>query len=359
MHTFSLLSFMLACRLAACHPGEDQAAELRARGEFLQNHVTNLDHCAQELEASGVMERSIERRLHMVKRLREKRGLEPQRDQNESKDWGAVDTSPASLFKTNASCVLAPEEMVGPYCKIPVGFIVRRDANLMSTVDVAGESVRSNIVETQRGVPMEIDVQFIDATSCRPVVGKYVDVWQANATGVYGGVINRENGNGPADPNNLKKTFLRGIQKTDNDGVVKFSTLFPGHYAGRTIHIHVMLHPNAQPYPNGTIIDNTAAYVGQMYFDQELIHSVERLPPYTQNPNPLTLNSQDFILQQDLWQGGYPFVQYKMIGNRLEDGILAWLSYGINPAKRSRVIPVATRRGNLPRETTDIQRAEM
>lgn len=222
---------------------------------------------------------------------------------------------------------------------------------------------------------MEIDVQFIDATTCKPAIGKYVDVWrkyqpglsqlkashqltdrltyaEANATGVYGGVINPENGNGPSDPSNSRKTFLRGIQKTDNDGVVKFSTIFPGHYVGRTIHIHVMLHPNAQPYPNGTIIDTTAAYVGQMYFDQSLINSVRRRPPYSQNRNPLTPNSQDFILQQDLRQGGNPFVQYKMIGSRLEDGILAWLTYGINPAKRTRVTPVATRRGLQPRETS-------
>lgn len=174
---------------------------------------------------------------------------------------------------------------------------------------------------------------------------------EANATGVYGGVINSENGNGPADPSNLRKTFLRGIQQTDNDGVVKFSTVFPGHYAGRTIHIHVMLHPNAKPYPNGTIIDTTAAYVGQMYFNQNLINSVERHPPYSQNNNPLTPNSQDFILQQDLQQGGNPFVQYKMLGSRLEDGILAWLTYGINPSRRSHVTPVATRKGLQPRGT--------
>jgi hypothetical protein len=182
---------------------------------------------------------------------------------------------------------------------------------------------------------------------------------EANSTGVYGGVVNQQNGNGPADPSNLGKTFLRGVQKTDNDGVVKFSTLFPGHYAGRTIHIHVMLHPNANPYPNGTIIDTTAAYVGQMYFDQSLINSVERLSPYSQNPNPLTPNDEDFILQQDLRQGGNPFMQYKMIGTRLEDGILAWLSYGVNPAKRSTVTPAATRKGRQPRETTDAEQGEL
>lgn len=123
MHTFSLLSLILACRLAAGHPGEDHAAELKARGEFLQNHVTNLDHCAQELEASGVTKRGIQRRLHMVNRLREKRGLEPQRDDKQSRDWGVMDASHASLFKTTASCVLAPEEMVGPYCKMPIALL--------------------------------------------------------------------------------------------------------------------------------------------------------------------------------------------------------------------------------------------
>ncbi|KHN94900.1 Intradiol ring-cleavage dioxygenase, core [Metarhizium album ARSEF 1941] len=337
MHILTLLSCVLAGRLAACHPGEEHAAELRARGEFLQGHVGNLDHCAQELESSGVDRRDIQRRLFMTNRLRRKRRLE---DEQDSESWHALHASRESLFRSTASCVLAPEEMVGPYY-------------------VAGESVRSDITESQPGIPVEVDVQFIDATTCRPVVGKYVDLWQANATGVYGGVVNPENGNGLADQKNLKNTFLRGVQKTDDDGVVKFSTVFPGHYKGRTIHIHVMLHPNAKPYPDGTIIDHTAAYVGQMYFDQKLINSIERLAPYSQNRNPLTLNSQDLLLQQDLSLGGHPIVQYKMIGNRLEDGIVAWLRYGINPAKRSRVSPVATREGFLSRETLEVQKSEM
>lgn len=174
---------------------------------------------------------------------------------------------------------------------------------------------------------------------------------EANATGVYGGVVNPENGNGSADPSNGSKTFLRGIQKTDNDGVVKFSTIFPGHYTGRASHIHVMLHPNAQPYPNGTIIDTTAAYVGQMYLNQSLISSVERRPPYTRNLNSLTPNSEDHFLQQDLRQGGNPVLQHQLLGSRLEDGILAWLSYGVNPARRSHVTPGATHSGTQPQDT--------
>ena len=32
---------------------------------------------------------------------------------------------------------------------------------------------------------MTIEVQYIDVNTCRPVEGALVDIWQANATGVY------------------------------------------------------------------------------------------------------------------------------------------------------------------------------
>lgn len=55
--------------------------------------------------------------------------------------------------------------------------------------------------------------------------------------GVYSGVI--ANGNGDSnDASNINATFLRGIQKTDSDGVLTFDTLVPGHYSGRTTHSH-------------------------------------------------------------------------------------------------------------------------
>lgn len=34
-------------------------------------------------------------------------------------------------------------------------------------------------------------------------------------------------------------TFLRGVQQTDEDGMVEFETIVPGWYAGRTGHIHI------------------------------------------------------------------------------------------------------------------------
>ncbi len=152
-----------------------------------------------------------------------------------------------------------------------------------------------------------------------------------------------DNGSGPADQSNWKTTFLRGLQQTDDDGVVQFETIFPGHYFGRTAHIHVLAHLNAQPLPNNTVIDVSASHVGQMYFDQDLIADVEQQPPYSGNDKPVTTNDEDILLQEDLRAGGNPFMEYKLLGDSVEDGILAWLSFGINSTS-SREVSAATTR---------------
>jgi protocatechuate 3,4-dioxygenase beta subunit len=44
----------------------------------------------------------------------------------------------------------------------------------------------------------------------------------------------------PNDASILNGTTLRGVQPTDSHGIASFDTLFPGHYDGRTTHIHGM-----------------------------------------------------------------------------------------------------------------------
>jgi protocatechuate 3,4-dioxygenase beta subunit len=61
------------------------------------------------------------------------------------------------------------------------------------------------------------------------VRGPYAETWGCNATGVYSGLVADGNGNA-ADQANHNRTFLRGFQKTESDGMVTFNTLFPGHY---------------------------------------------------------------------------------------------------------------------------------
>ena len=100
---------------------------------------------------------------------------------------------------------------------------------------VDGELVRSNITEGKEGIPLFLDIQFIDTSTCQPIEGIYVDVWHCKATGVYSGVKSMDNGNF-GDEENIDTSFLRGIQQTDANGAVQFLSVFPGHYTGMPHH---------------------------------------------------------------------------------------------------------------------------
>lgn len=135
---------------------------------------------------------------------------------------------PTELFTdNNASCILQPDVTQGPYY-------------------VAGELVRPDVRENQTGVTLYADIQFLDMDTCEPVSNMYMDFWHCNATGgksvpsnsslpklirysVYAGVVANGNGNS-ADASNLNTTFLRGVQKTGDDGVLQVTSIFPGHY---------------------------------------------------------------------------------------------------------------------------------
>lgn len=188
---------------------------------------------------------------------------------------------------------------------------------------------------------LALDIQVLDVDTCEPVPAAYLEIWHCNSTGVYSGVSASGNGN-TGDASNLNATFLRGVQQTDADGTVQFNTLFPGHYTGRTTHIHVMVHVNATAFDNGTLIDTThVGHVGQAFFDQDLITQVEATGVYATNTQTLTTNAQDSILSEEA-ETSDPFVQYVLLGESVEDGLLGWLSFGVDSALVKSVSAAAT-----------------
>lgn len=218
---------------AAAHPGEDHHAEIAARGAFFERTSISrrsLDNCFSKLKARGYEAQNIARRDATVQGLRQARGLNPGKLQardldtllNTTHHSNLTGLTPSAdsdvLFTSNGTCILAEDVTQGPYY-------------------VTGELIRSNLSETQEGVPLYLDIQLVDSSTCEPVPEVYVDIWNCNATGVYSGIVANGNGNS-ADSSNLDETFLRGVQKTGTDGVVQFQTIFPGHYVSRANHIH-------------------------------------------------------------------------------------------------------------------------
>ncbi|KAH8430698.1 intradiol ring-cleavage dioxygenase [Aspergillus melleus] len=333
MH-FSKLLTLTAATLAVAHPGEKHdhevlKREIRARDAHAARSKRALDACSTTTHAKQLQQRNIARRARTARELRQARGITAnpkkwRRDLAALEEWeainhnrtGLLDFSPntpeSEIFGGNTSAILAPTITDGPYY-------------------VWGEIMRQDVREEKYsdGVDSFLEVQYIDVNTCRPVPGAIVDVWQANATGVYSGIST--SGNYAAD--GLDSTYLRGIQQTDADGVVTFSTIFPGHYDGRATHTHLLTHLNATMHPNNnTLVVGTGnvAHIGQLFWNEVLRSAVEDTYPYTTNTQAITSNAEDMWSVEQASSAYDPFPEYIYLGDGLSDGLFAWIQIGIN-----------------------------
>lgn len=146
---------------------------------------------------------------------------------------------------------------------------------------------------------------------------------------MYGGVIGNGNGNS-ADTSNLNNTSLRGSQPTDSDGVAQFQSIFPGHYAGRATHIHVITHIGGSVLSNGTYEGGDITHVGQLFFDQDLITDVNAISPYSTNTIAVVDNDNDRVFAEETLSDSDPVFDYVLLGDDVSDGIFAWVSIGVD-----------------------------
>jgi len=164
---------------------------------------------------------------------------------------------PAAVPSGAVSCVLTPEQTEGPYY-------------------IANEAVRRNITEGRPGMPLLLRAFVVNASTCKAIKSAAVDIWHADAGGVYSGF-----GSGAAS-----RTFMRGIQRTNAKGLALFRTVYPGWYQGRTVHIHVKVH-----------LGGNVVHTGQLYFPDAVTDAVYRNKPYSSRPSRDVRNAADSIFR--------------------------------------------------------------
>ncbi len=105
--------------------------------------------------------------------------------------------------------------------------------------------VRRDITEgTQSGIPLSLILTFINSDNDGlPVAGLRVDIWHCNKRGYYSAYDGQPGIDGIV--NNSGATWLRGIQYTDVNGQVNFTTIFPGWYPPRATHIHIQVYDSS------------------------------------------------------------------------------------------------------------------
>src|SRR5262245_15540980 len=119
-------------------------------------------------------------------------------------------TTGGGTTSTNGSCAVTPSETAGPFPSLTDMF-------------------RADIREGKAGTVLALTVKVVNASSaCSPVGGANVEIWHVDAAGDYSQYGTQS-----------RATFLRGIQTTNANGEVVFTTIYPGWYQGRATHIHV------------------------------------------------------------------------------------------------------------------------
>jgi len=113
--------------------------------------------------------------------------------------------------------------------------------------------------------------------------GAQVDIWHCDALGVYSDATDRSF-------NTVGQDFLRGYQVTDANGVVKFTTIYPGWYPGRAVHIHFKVrgtNASGQNYE----------FTSQFFFDDALSEQVFTQGAYAAKGTGFLRNAQDNIFR--------------------------------------------------------------
>jgi len=134
---------------------------------------------------------------------------------------------------------------------------------------------------SEKGIPLNLTINVFDSKdgSCIPLSGAKVDIWHANSEGIYSGVF---------EQGSVGKDFLRGYQLTDTNGSVHFTTMYPGWYEGRAIHIHIKVRTYEQT-------QEKSEWTSQLYFPNSVNQQIHMNPPYSLHGQLDTLNEKDGI----------------------------------------------------------------
>ena len=164
-------------------------------------------------------------------------------------------------------CVVKPEQTEGPYFVDQQ--LVRSDIRTEPSTGAA-----------KPGVPLALALTVLNVSNgqCAPLAGATVDIWQCDAQGVYSGVSDM-------GFNTVGQKFLRGVQTTDTGGRVQFTTIHPGWYSGRAVHIHFKIRTQAA--------GSAWEFTSQWYFDEALNDRILTDARYIRPGRRDTMNATD------------------------------------------------------------------
>ncbi|HVH33832.1 MAG TPA: hypothetical protein VM847_06960 [Tahibacter sp.] len=189
----------------------------------------------------------------------------------------------AALPLRSMACNLIPSETGGPYPGDGTN-----GPNALTQSGIVRSDIRSSFgasgTSSAAGTPLTVTLRLVSTVSgCVPLAGLAVYIWHCNAGGGYSMYSSGITG----------QNYLRGVQVSDSNGEVSFTSIFPGCYPGRWPHIHFEIYRTLALATSGA----NAARISQLALPQSVCSTVysqgSLYPGSTQNLAGVTLNSDN------------------------------------------------------------------
>ena len=217
---------------------------------------------------------------------------------SEATDTSAVDVSAGEI----------PEETAGPYPGDG-----SNGQNVLTQSGVVRSDIRSSFGGASgvaEGVPLTVRMKVYDlnGSEAKVLSGAAVYIWHCNRDGEYS-MYSQD----IADEN-----YLRGVQETDGDGAVEFTSIFPAAYSGRWPHIHFEVYPSLD---DATSASNKLR-TSQMAMPEDVCDKVYETDGYDQSIRNLEQTSLDTDM---VFSDGYSLQMATVTGSN-DEGWVATLN---------------------------------
>ncbi|RZM10737.1 MAG: intradiol ring-cleavage dioxygenase [Sphingomonas sp.] len=138
--------------------------------------------------------------------------------------------TPTPTVTTSGACIVDPTETAGPYPGDGTNTASGSTSNVLTVSGIVRSDIRSSFISSTNvagGVLLKITLTLVNVNAtCAPLAGYAIYLWQADRQGRYSLYTA------------AAESYLRGVQVTDANGQVTFTTIFPGCYDGRWPHMH-------------------------------------------------------------------------------------------------------------------------
>jgi len=216
----------------------------------------------------------------------------------------ATATEDAAPAAAAAVCTLTEEMTEGPYY-------------------LDGALVRADVTEGKAGIPLKLALTVVNSSTCAVIPNALVEIWHSDALGEYSGYVGN-NGHSEADDG----TFLRGGVLTNSSGLANITTIYPGWYRGRCIHIHVKVHTGVTLTSDGSFTGGSELHTGQLFIDETITTAVAKVSPYSTNTVTRTTLAQDSVYDDGGAASG--LMTLTALGSSTSSGYTGTLTLGVS-----------------------------